>query len=110
MIHIASHPLAGRTVILNENAVDELQHVVVPGVRFTVEEWFDGLRGTGGSWKDIVSLPVMIYAARQRAHGLPDDDEVVYGHIDGLGKIVHVSELGEALPGVKVISQRSTLH
>jgi len=35
------------------------------------------------------------YAQRSGLTGLPIDNEVVYGKIDSLGHVVHVSELGE---------------
>jgi hypothetical protein len=35
----------------------------------------------------------MLYGLRVVMNGLPLNDEVVYGHIDHLGYLVHISEL-----------------
>lgn len=94
MSHTESHPLAGATVILNDTAQDPSRNMVVAGVEYRVEDWWDAL-GVG-SWMTADGNPAALqYAMRAGMSGLPNDNEVVYGKIDGLGHIVHVSELGE---------------
>ena len=95
-MHTSKHPLAGQTVILNENTVtDVVQGLVVGGAAFTIEDWAD--RVYGYSWMDAGgNLSAMHYAIRS-SNELPLDDDVVYGKIFGLGNIVHVSELGSTL-------------
>lgn len=94
MTHKESHPLAGQTVVLNNNvAKDITQGLVKPGKVYRIEDWVD--RVYGYSWMDAGgNFAAMHYAVRS-AQGLPLDDEVVYGKIGGFGHIVHVSELGD---------------
>lgn len=85
MIHQQPHPLAGQTV------------KVKLGLRgaphdFRVEDWWD--RVSGQSWKCAQVPAAFLYACHAADCGLPLDDEVVYGKAaDGLGRLVHVSEL-----------------
>jgi hypothetical protein len=62
-------------------------------VDYRVEDWWD--RVSGGSWMDAVGNPACLgYAIRASVAGLPTDDEVLYGHTpDGLGHLVHISEI-----------------
>lgn len=95
MIHEESHPLSGHTVTLPDSVCDPIRRMVVAGAEFEVEDYWD--RITGGSWATAVGNPAAIqYAMRAGFLGLPADDEVVYGHIDRLGHLVHVSELPDA--------------
>lgn len=85
MIHDTPHPWAGQEVT-----------VVVDGQEFPylVEDWWD--RVSGQSWQISVGNPAAIqYALRGGIAGLPYDDEVVYGKVDHLGHIIHVSEIKE---------------
>lgn len=92
-MHDESHPLAGKTVILNSNTKDTTGEVL-PGVEYQIEEYWDKL--TGKSWMHSDGNPAaMKYAIRAGFTGLPVDDEVVYGKIGSLGHLVHVSELGD---------------
>lgn len=95
MIHKEAHPLAGQTVKLNDKAKDALQGCVVEGALLRVDDWWD--RTAGRSWMACDGNPACLqYAMRTGLSGLPSlDDEVVYGKIDGLGHLVHVSELVE---------------
>lgn len=83
MIHTEDHPLAGRKVRLNDTAEDPYRGILVPGQVFEVENWYDRIDPAKPvSWRRVNYL------------GRLPDDEVVYGHVDGFGHIVHVSELG----------------
>jgi hypothetical protein len=42
------------------------------------------------------NIAALHYAARAAFSDLPPDDDVLYGHIDGLGHLVHVSEIESA--------------
>lgn len=89
-MHTEAHPLAGQTVIL-PNDLKTLPPVPA-GSEFHIEDWWDHL--TGGSWMFADGNPAcLIYAMRSAGAGLPTDNEVVYGKVDGLGHLVHVSEL-----------------
>lgn len=85
--HSAPYEGAGQTFKLNAKGID--------GAEIHVEDYWD--RVTGGSWMFANGNPAALqYAMRSVFAGLPTDDEVVYGKVDGLGHIVHVSELGGA--------------
>lgn len=96
MSHTESHPLAGKTVYLNDNAEDPLRGILLPGTEFVVEDWYDflGGRGDGRSWMSDATFTTMHYGQRVNYLGRVPDDEVVYGHVGAFGHIVHVSELG----------------
>lgn len=85
------HPLADKSVILKSNG--ELN-----GKVFVVEDWccnlsgFRCFQGCPGN-----NFACAKYALRESKDKLPDDDEVIYGKIDNLGHIVHVSELGKVV-------------
>lgn len=86
------HPLAGRTVRINLKSapIQALQD----GCMFSVEDWWQNV--SGGSWMDAVGNPAcIIYGLRGGLSDLPVDNEVVYGKVDYLGYLVHVSELGD---------------
>jgi hypothetical protein len=90
-----SHPMSGKTVILNDNAKDHAGEVV-PGAKFVIEDWWDRISG-GISWMHSNgNFAAMKYGMRSGFNGIPTDDNVVYGKIDGLGHIVHVSEFDNA--------------
>lgn len=79
MIHKEQHPQAGKIVIVFEQA-------------FNVEDWWDRIMGV--SWKQCGGNPACLqYAIRKADNNVPDDDEVVYGKVCGMGMLVHVSEL-----------------
>lgn len=59
---------------------------------YRIEDYWDKV--TGQSWMDADGNPAALnYAVRGATEGLPIDDEVVYGKMNGLGYLVHVSEL-----------------
>jgi hypothetical protein len=95
-IHPEQHPLAGKSVRIKDHVIDPAQRAVVPGAKYRIEDWWDRLGGQ--SWKDSQGNPACLhYAMRSARASLPLDDEVVYGKIDHLGHLVHVSELGEVV-------------
>lgn len=88
MLHEQAHPLAGQTVNV------QIDDPVVPAGEqdYEIEDWWD--RMYGKSWMFSNGNPsAMKYAVRSGFVGIPLDDEVVYGKINGLGHVVHVSEL-----------------
>lgn len=84
MIHNEIHQLARQTVEITEGQFK--------GQQFILEDWWDRLGQ--GSWKICTGNPACIeYAVRVLMEPIPQDDEVVYGKIDGLGKLIHVTQL-----------------
>jgi len=94
MTHSEEHPLAGKTVILNDNVKHDPRGMILPGVEFRVENWVDAITPCQ-SWRALANWATLHYSARVMASGLPADDEVVYGKIGSMGHCVHNSELGE---------------
>jgi len=93
MSHESKHPLSGKTVLLKVNDDKELV-----GKEYRIEDWWD--RVSGKSWMWAQGNPAaMKYAIRQAFTNppAPADDEVVYGHVDGYGHLIHESELGEVV-------------
>lgn len=81
MLHTEKSPLAGQSIPLPDT-----------GTSFVVEDWWD--RVTGKSWMFSDGNPAaMIYGIRSGMEGLPTDDEVLYGKVDGQGILLHVSEI-----------------
>ena len=94
-MHTESHPLAGKTVLLNKNAADPARGILTPGTLYDVEDWWDKL--TGQSWMTTEGNFACTHYAMRSALVMPPiaiDDEVVYGHVRGLGHLVHAGELG----------------
>ncbi len=81
-IHESEHPMAGEVVKIAGGDFD--------GQDYRIEDWWD--RVAGRSWKVCDGNPACLDYA-MRSTGTPVDDEVVYGKIDGLGKLIHVSQL-----------------
>lgn len=80
-MHAEPSPYAGHHLRISSGALS--------GFTFHVEDWWD--RVAGKSWKFCDGNPACIdYALRERT---PLDDEVLYGKIGGLGKLVHISQL-----------------
>lgn len=100
-IHNEAHPLRGKVVTIKGGQFD--------GHEYRIEDWWDRLGQ--GSWGDGQGNPAcMEYAFRsgmeagakisakeitpEEAEAL-SNDEVVYGHLaNGLGKLIHVTQLG----------------
>ena len=90
-IHTKSHSHAGKTVKIKPE-VKHFQYPTFGGSDFRLEDYWDIL--TGGSWMHANGNPAaMVYGMRAGMEGLPSDNEVVYGKVNGLGSLVHVSEL-----------------
>jgi hypothetical protein len=85
-IHEEQHPLANQMVYLDSPTPQ------LDGATFHIEDWWD--RVAGVSWMFANNNPAaMKFGIRSGFAHLPVDNEVVYGKIDGMGEIVHVSEL-----------------
>lgn len=83
---------AGATVKVKDGVKPLMGRVNFAGADFTVEDWWENV--FGASWKFATGNPAaMQYAMHLFDSNLPIDDEVVYGKINGLGYILHVSEL-----------------
>ena len=95
MTHERQHPQSRKKVILG-NVASDPREMITNGKEFIVEDWVDRL---GASWRLKENWATEHYARRQQesllnnGRALPDDDEVVYGHIGSLGHCVHQSEL-----------------
>lgn len=85
-IHQEPHDLVGKTIRIKSGPFATYD--------FRIEDWWD--RIAGRSWKVCDGNPACLdYAIRAGFERLPIDDEVVYGKIGLIGKLVHVSQLGE---------------
>jgi len=78
-------PLAGKIVKIISGAFK--------GCDFQVEDWWENV--SGKSWMFCQGNPACLeYAIRAGLKDdLPTDDEVLYGKIGGLGKLIHISEI-----------------
>lgn len=66
---------------------------VIDGEDFIVEDYWINLSG-GISWKDSLGVPVTFaYKHRVDRGYIPIDDLAIYGKINGMGYLVHESEL-----------------
>ena len=87
-IHEQQSPLAGKEVRIKDH-VNKLG-----GQMYRVEDWWDRLGQ--GSWMFCKGNPAcLMYAIRTGTStpAVPNDDEVLYGKIDGLGHLVHIDEI-----------------
>ena len=86
--HDQPHPLAGQTV--------EIKLGSAYSKHFEVEDWNDRVFG---QWWGAMNgnFAALDYAVRSAAEGLPTDNEVCYGKIDGFGVMIHVSQLGDVV-------------
>lgn len=92
MIHSEKSPFAGRTIRIKKDAT-HFQYPSWGGSEIKIEDWQD--RVIGKSWKEGQNIACVVYAQRVLMNpAIPDDDEVLYGHRkDGLGSLIHISEL-----------------
>lgn len=81
-VHQHAHPLAGQSV--------QVKGGFFAGQTYLIEDWWD--RVAGRSWMVSDGNPACIEYA-MTSFGKPIDDEVVYGKIGGLGKLIHVCDL-----------------
>lgn len=89
-IHKEEHPLAGKVILIADGTF--------AGQHYRLEDWWDRLGQ--GSWKWAQYNPACLeFAMRMgmQEGKCVDDDEVVYGKIDGMGKLIHISQLGEPI-------------
>lgn len=64
----------------------------IPGATIKIEDTWVNVYGSSWMWAQG-NPACMIYAMRSAASELPVDDDVWYGKINGLGYLVHESEL-----------------
>lgn len=79
-------PLAGQAVTIKEGEF--------AGLEYQVEDWWQNV--SGGSWMHAVGNPTCLeYAIRTGSQDFPtpNDDEVLYGKIGGMGKLIHITEV-----------------
>ena len=91
-MHNESSSLAGKTVKL----IDEFDHpqFKMAGQEMIIEDWWDKI--SGGSWMNAEGNPAcLIYAMRTGFSkcSVPMDNEVLYGKFQGMGVLVHTSEI-----------------
>lgn len=90
MIHECPHPWAGETVRINQKDHCDDREQIVPDAELVIEDWWDRVFGT--DWQMTPHPLALRHMLRANRASLPLDDEVVYGKIDGMGVLVHVSE------------------
>lgn len=87
-LHDQAHPYAGKRAYCKVKPCQEGDNPKI----VEVEDWWDRVH-QGHSWK-LARMPAAFqYSSRAMSAGIPIDDEVVYVKVDGLGYIVHQSEL-----------------
>lgn len=89
-IHTVASPLAEKIVKIVSGKYR--------GSEYQVEDWWD--RVGSGSWMFATgNIACMNYAVRSSSlvDNLPIDNEVLYGKINGLGYLIHISEIN--VPG-----------
>lgn len=83
------HALSGKTVRARIDPYDSEKEV-----EYQVEDLWEIVAGE--SWMISVGNPAAIkYALRSSLKGLPLDNDVLYGKVNGMGELVHVSEILE---------------
>lgn len=82
-------PYAGKTVRLRAEATE------LGGHDCEVVDWYErtGQRQTWHQALEAGDPRAEGYHVRRGLAGLPDDDEVLFGRVDGMGQIVHLSEI-----------------
>ena len=83
------HRLSGKTVTIHPKK--EYQDVI-KNAHFQIEDYWENV--SGRSWMVSEGNPAcLVYAIR--SVGLPIDNEVIYGKINGFGYLIHINELGD---------------
>jgi hypothetical protein len=97
MIHEQVSEFAGKKVKIKETSKHN-QDANFGGSEFFVEDWWDKL--SGKTWGSCEGNPAcIVYSLRVIDNDLPLDNEVVYGKTpDGLGHLLHVSEIEKIFP------------
>jgi hypothetical protein len=90
--HTEASPFAHKKVRIKATATHR-QFPSFTGGIVSIEDWWD--RVTGRSWQHSATTNpgCIIYGLRTVDNNLPIDDEVVYGKLNGMGVLVHVSEI-----------------
>ena len=84
MIHAEESLLAGETIVIAAGKF--------AGQEYVVEDWWDRLMGK--SWHVCDNNPACLeYAVRAAMEDMPIDNNVLYGKIGGLGKLIHVNQI-----------------
>ena len=92
-MHSESSSLKGQTVKIKD-WVKHPQDSNFGGSEIWIEDWWDKV--SGQSWMFCQGNPAcLIYAMRTgfSEKPIPTDDEVLYGKKDGLGHLIHISEI-----------------
>jgi hypothetical protein len=92
-MHNQASEYAGKTVRIKAGRTHP-QVENFGGCEILIEDWWD--RVSGSSWAWARGNPAcLVYAVRTgiTKHPVPGDDEVLYGHMGGLGHLVHISEI-----------------
>lgn len=77
---------AGKTVTLRAEARG------LGGKEIRIEDWWINIAGI--PWGNANGNPAALkYAFRAGLAGIPADNEVLYGKVEGLGHLVHISEI-----------------
>lgn len=93
-------PLAGKTVKIKSSCG------IYGGKEYRVEDWWLNL--TGKSWQITEGNPACLdYAMRSALYDLPIDNDVLYGKIDGFGKLIHISEIEQEADAEAEISMEN---
>jgi hypothetical protein len=81
-------PYAGTTVQLRTDALE------IGGLPADVVDWYERTSG-GVSWKLTIATDPRAqgYAIRRARAGLPDDDDVLFARVDGMGCLIHRTEI-----------------
>lgn len=88
---LQANTLAGKTVTIRQTAVHP-QYPDFGGAEIQVEDTWEKVNGT--PWQRARGNPACtVYGSRVHQNKLPADDQIVYGKLNGLGVIVHVSEI-----------------
>lgn len=85
---------AGQTVRTKPNIGIDLQGDELGGREFTIEDYCENVLGAtwmSASWSNPAAIEYALRIGSKDNFIL--DNEVVYGKIDGLGHLIHVSEL-----------------
>lgn len=81
-------PYAGQTVTLRADARD------LGGLPADVVDWYERLHD-GVGWRDRIAVDPKAdaYNMRSAIAGLPDDNDVLFAKVDGMGALIHVTEI-----------------
>jgi hypothetical protein len=87
-MHNEKSPLANKTVKIKAEANE------LGGNKILIEDWWDRVAGKSWMFCDG-NIACLGYAMRTALANprVPNNDEVLYGKINGLGYLVHISEL-----------------